>query len=450
MTDLIEKVKCSITITLSNNTTITIALDETGEPTNYATGVEVTEETGTENNNPVGVVSSNLLKLAINTKDLSLIPQNKQSPYYGFMNNTATVTVTVETVDGLITFETFYVNDWKSNISSSNPYGVIINCVDLMSLMNKNSTPPAQLVKQQATGTYLLNILTKLNENLPEKYHVETNITDGSFRDFYNIQYPIFSEDTMAVFLNTISQCTLTNFYLNRSNILVADNLLDDSEAEAVATLSDSVNVFSASLDSQGMVNYSAVKVNYFLYTINDTSLLTSLDSQTLEIGDNPFTIPLSNVFKVNYIKVITDGLDKVETTGFSYSKDSCNLILTSTEATTCTIEIYGQTLRENKMSLTVSRENSSNETLEVTNRLLPESSISTFANKLLEIVDVRGQELTLEGFFNPALKLGDIVNVDCRKSINTSGRYKIIALKWKITSTIKCTCKLIKIQEEE
>ena len=68
MTDLIERVKCSVIITLSDNTEIDISLSAIGEATNltnYITEIDIDESTNTQNNNPVGVVSSNTLKLTL-------------------------------------------------------------------------------------------------------------------------------------------------------------------------------------------------------------------------------------------------------------------------------------------------------------------------------------------------------------------------------------------------
>lgn len=447
VTDLIDRVKCTVTITLANNQTITIDLNTVS--TNYLTSIDINEETATENNNPVGVVSSNTLKMTLNTEDLSLIPNNPDSVYYPYMNNSATVNVKVTSEDGDVNFETFYVSSWKSNISSSNPHRVVIEATDLLSLIGKNTIPDTELVKTQATGAYLRAVIAKLNEKLPQKYRITTDISDNDFSHFPTIQYPSYSQNNMATLFNTISQSTLTNLYLTRQNKLVSDYLLDNNHSQTVATLSDKVNVLSASLDSSSLVNYNSVRVNYYLNTVNDNTLLTSLDAQTLVAGDNAFSIPLSNTYKIAYIKVTTADGGKVETVAFSYSKDTCDLILSSESATTCKIEIYGQTLKENKMGLTVQRQSSSNETLEVTNTLLPEASIQSFATNLLNLVEKRGKELKLEGFFNPELKLGDIVTVDCESSINTQGTYKIVGLNWKIGNTLKCTCKLLLMEEE-
>lgn len=445
MTNLIDKVECTVTITLSNSQTISISLSQTGEPTNYLTSLEINEEMGSENNNPVGVVSSNTLKMAINTKDLSLIPQNSSSQYYGYMNNTATVTVKVESVDGETTFGLFYVSNWKSNITSANPYRVVIEGVDLLSILGKNKIPSTELQKTQSITSYLSGILTKLNAELPAKYRVTNAIPSAAFTNFPTIQYPSYSSDDISTLLNTIAQSTLTNFYLTRANTLTASYLLERQAGQSVGTLSDSVNVTSASLDASNLVNYNSVKVNYYLNTVNDTTLINTLDGQSLVVGDNAFSVPLSGVYKISYIKIVSPQSGRVEISDFSYSKDTLDIILTSDEATTCRIEIYGQTLKENKMSLTVQRQSSSNETLEVTNNLLPESSIRSFATKLLSLTELRGEELTLDGFFNPQLQLGDTVAVDCSNSINESGNFKVIGLNWKIGNTIKCTCKLLK-----
>ena len=258
----------------------------------------------------------------------------------------------------------------------------------------------------------------------------------------------------MSTWFNILSQSTLTNIYYSRDNKLKSDFCLDDTPSESVCNLSDKVNILSASIDKGGLVNYTGVKVNYILNTINNMTELTSLRDQTLKPGENTFeNIDLGNkIYKISYIKVESESKTAVEIKSITYGKNKATVVLVNNDSkdTNCSIVIYGQTLKENKLYVSKNKATGSNETLEVTNRLLPASYINEYADQLLSLIGIKASALTLSGFFNPRIKVGDTVYVDVEKSINTKGYYKVSRLKWKISSTIKCEANVIKtiIQE--
>lgn len=457
MTDLIERVKCSVIITLNDNTEIDISLSTVGEKTNltnYITEIDIDESTNTQNNNPVGVVSSNTLKLVLNSMDRSLFPENVNSVYYGLMDNTATVKVTLEDVDGTVEFNTFYVSNWKSNVTSQRPNKVIIECTDLLSIINKNSVPSGVITQNLSTKEAFIYMLNKLNEQLEAKYQVQYDKADIIFDVFDKIEYDNLETGSMGDWLNTVSQCTLTNIYVARDDKIKTDYCLDDTAKESVCNLSDKVNITNASVDNGGLVNYTGVKTSYITNTINNMNKLTTLSNQVVKPGTNLFdNISLgSKVFRISAVRLISDESSALKLTKLEYDKRICNIeVENSTEVDiNCTIEVYGQSLKENTLSVTKNK-NSSNEILSVTNKLIIPEYVELYTDNLLSLVGMRNSSISVTGFFNPRIKLGDTLYVDVEKSINTKGYYKVIGLKWKISNTIKCTAKLIKtIVEEE
>ena len=451
MTDLIERVKCSVIITLNNGTEIDISLSTVGEKTNltnYITDINIDESTNTQNNNPVGVVSSNTLKLVLNSMDRSLFPENVNSKYYGLMNNTATVKVTLEDVDGTVEFNTFYVSNWKSNITSQRPNNVIIECTDLLSIINKNSVPSGVITQNLSTKEAFIYMINKLNEQLESKYKVQYDENDIIFNAFDKIEYDNLDTGSMGDWLNTISQCTITNIYIDRNNKMKTDYCLDDTTTESVCNLSDKINITNVSVDTGGLVNYTGVKTSYITNTINNMGKLTTISNQVVKPGKNLFdNINLgSKVFRINAVRLISDESSALKLTRLEYDKRICNIeVENSTDVDiNCTIEIYGQSLKENTLSVTKNK-NSSNEILSVTNKLILPEYVELYTDNLLSLVGMKNSSISVTGFFNPRIKLGDIVYVDVEKSINTKGYYKVIGLKWKISNTIKCTAKLIK-----
>ena len=453
MTDLIERAKCSIVITLSDDTEIDISLVNVGNKeniTNYVTSIDIDESTNTQNNNPVGVVSANTLKIVLNSNDRSLFPENINSPYYGLMNNTATIKITLEDIDGTVEFNTYYVSKWNSNINSNNPNQVIIEGTDLLAIINKNSVPSGTITNSDlTTKEAFIMMIQSLNNNLDNRYQLQYDESDINFNDFDKIEYDNVEAGNMSDWLNTVSQCTLTNIYIDRDNKIKTDNCLDDKASESVGTLSDRVNITNASVDTGGLVNYTGVKVNYITNTINPMAQLTTISNQLIKPGLNEFDdLDLGNkVFAVNAVRLISNTSQALKLKTLVYNKRKCYIEIenTTTDDITCSIVVYGQSLKENKISV-LKTKGSTNEILEVTNKLLLPEYSDKYANNLLKLTGIRYSSISVTGFFNPRIKLGVTVYADVDKSIKTSGYYKVIGLHWKISNTIKCTAKLIKV----
>lgn len=452
MLELVEHVDCKVLITLRDGRQIDISLATIGELSNlenYITDINIDESTNTQNSNPVGVVSSNTLKIVLRSNDRNLMPDNQDSPYYGLMDNTATVQVTLNDGEVDIPFNTFYVSNWVSNINSNNPYQVVIECTDLLAIINKNRVPGGEIVKELSTADAVKYVIESLNDALDAKYKIQYDEDGINFDAFPTLEYINIEATNMGTWFNTICQSTLTNIYIQRNNKLKTDYCLDDSSSESVCNLSDSINIISASLDKGGLVGYTAVKANYVINTINNEDTIAELTNQLLKLGENRFdNIGLQNkAFKITGVRVNSNARVKTELTSLVYNKQYADLVINSNMSVNgnVNIEVYGQTIKENKLFVQVSNGNS-NEVLEVTNKLLSEQYINKFAQGLLDLISVRASTLEVTGFFNPQIQLGDIVYVDIQKSMNIKGYYKVIGLKWKITSTIRCTARLSKI----
>lgn len=457
MTNLIESVKCSITIIFKDDTSVNINLATAGSKdniTNYVTSLSIDESTNTQNNMPVGVVSANTLKIELNSNDRSLFPENVNSIYYGLMDSTATIKVSLEDVDGIVEFNTFYVSNWRSNVNANEPNKVIIECTDLMSIICKNKVPSGVITDDLSTKEAFLYLLNKLNEQLDNKHQIEYNDNDIIFNVFDNIEYDNLDTGSMSDWLNTLSQCTLTNIYFARDGKIKTDYCLDDTIKESVGTLSDKINITDASVDSGGLVKYTGVQTNYITNTLNNTGLLNTINNQlvkasSVETFDN---LNLNNkVFRITAVRLKSDIPLALRILSLSYDKRTCSIEIENMSDidANCNIEIYGQSLKENTASVTRG-EGSTNEMLEVTNKLILPEDVELYTSNLLSLIGIRNSSLQLTGFFNPRLKLGDTVYVDVEKSIQASGYYKIIGLQWKISNIIKCTAKLIKTIVEE
>lgn len=451
MTDLIERVECKVIISLNDGTDIDISLDTLGSInnlTNYITSISIDESTDTQNNNPVGVVSSNTLKIVLKSEDRSLLPDNTDSPYYGLMDNTATVKVTLISVDGEVVFNTFYVNKWISNITSNNPCQVTIECADLLSIINKNTVPSGAITSDLNTKEAFIYIIDELNNKLSDKYKLQYDESEINFDAFPMIEFDNLEAGNMSTWLNTLSQCTLTNIYIGRDDRIKTHYCLSKDTDGYIGDLTDTVNITQASVDKGNLVNYSNVKINYVTNIINPETELATLKSQVIVPGVNTFDeITLNDkVYKVGSVRLSADSTSVLKLNKIEYGKRKAYLEIENTteDNITCDIIIYGQILKENVLSISRTNYNS-NETLELTNKLILPEDVTSYAENLLSLIDIKASSITVVGFFNPTIKIGDLVYVDVEKSINSKGFYRVVGLQWEITSTIKCTAKLIK-----
>lgn len=454
MTELVDRVQCNIRITLSDDTEIdinnNISNKSNSNIANFITDVSLDENLNAQNNNPVGVVSSNTLKISLNSNDRSLFPDNSNSPYYGKMDNSARVYLTLIDNDGTITFNTFYVSNWTTSISSSTPYKVIIECTDLLSIICKNNIENILITDNLSTSEALIYMLDRYNASIEDKYKVHYNTSDIKFDNFNHIVLDNIDSENIGSWFNILSQSTLTNLYIDRDDLFKTDNCLDDKASESVCTLSDKINITQASVDSGGLVRYNGVKTNYIVNSINNISQIINMNGQSLTGGSNKINdINFSQrVYKVTGICLNVHNSIPVDITNFTYNQRRASLELynNSGDITNVDIIISGQTFMENKLSITKLNDSSSNEILEVTNKLLSADDAEIFTSNLLKLCGLRNSSLSVTGFINPRIKLGDTVYVGLESSINTKGYYKVVGINMKISNTIKTTLKLIKI----
>lgn len=448
-------VECEITIKLDNKKEIILNLeDETTDSDNYVTDIEINESAASNGGkNPVGTVSASNIVLRLNSIDKMLMPENTKSSYYGYMNNTATISVVLKYVEEdtetyrEVTFNKFYVNNWESNISSSSPYDVVIEASDIMSTVGKSDAFDIYNGYVDA-NTLLEDTLTEYNDSVLDKYRVYRN--DTTFNETFGTVNAInFDCENMSDWLNTLAQSTLHNMYLDRgTNEITIDYCLDDTVRECVCELHENESIMSASINNE-LVNYTGVKVNYVNNSMNSTYNISSIKDQKLVAGENIIDgIKVAGVYKINYVRLNTGDTSSVELTGMQYKRNEITLVIKNNTSNSlkCDIDIFGQTIKQNNKSVTKLVSDDSRELLEVTNKLLSEDKALEFADELLRLIKYKNSSLSLSGNFNPAIKLGDTVYIDCTNSIGVVGYYKVVELNWKMNSKLlDCDMKVIK-----
>lgn len=448
----------SITIYFSNDTNVVISRQttDTSEVVNYVKSLTVRESMYTANQNPIGVINSGTFKITFHSSDRSLVPENVVSPYYGLMDTTAEVEISILTDDAannnIVTFGRYFVSNWTSNASSDNKYQVVIEGTDLLGILLKNEVPPVEIKKDILVTDILADLRTKIIASISNKYGFTWKyINNPKYNMLLNND---IEANNLSILLNTIGQSTLINMFISRQS--EANNkeisIIDATQPIGIpsVSLSDTKEITKASLDRGALVGYTGVKVNYSTYNVNNASQITNLSSIALAPGSNTIeSIDIGGkVFKINTIEVRTDSETPIEITSLTYNKRTATIVLNNPTDVNVNVNILitGQTLNENNLSVTKLSSINSNEILELTNGLVTMNNIDSYANDVLSLIGTRGESIKVSGMFNPVyMKLNTPVTIDCSRSIYVQGDYRVVELNWTLGSTLKCEAKLTK-----
>lgn len=446
-----------VVIHFRNNTELVLdrKKSDSGLLVNYLTSAEVTERMYAPNQNPVGAVGSGTFKLEITSSDRSLIPENSASAYYGLMDKTAEVSISFyegETINK-VDMGRFYVSTWESKTDSSGKYQVTIEGTDLIGILLKNEVPGMDIKKDVYVSDFLEDLKNALDEELEDKFKFNWVYKD-IFLDYDRIDNNDIDAQSVGSLLNILNQSTLINMYISRSmvennrNIIVAN--CKDVLMPTPYRLSDDSEITYANISKGALIGYSGVKVNYSIGSINQSGNLANLSSMSLVPGDNTISdISIGTaVYKVLDIGIKTDSDELPSIVSVRYNRRSATIVINNHKSSNINVEISisGQTLNENMLSVKKMSDVESNEVFEVTNSLLPSNRIDSFANGLLGLMGERATGLIIRGQFNPKdLKLNTAVNVDCSRSVYTSGLYRAHELNWKLGVGLTCEAKMIK-----
>lgn len=439
-------------IVLSDGTEILIKSCEIGVPkdVNYISTVDIEKTLSASSNNPIGVPCSANGNMILISDDRSLMPENTESVYAGKLNNEAVIYITLIDEEGEVSFGTYFVEDWYSDISSDRLTEVTIEFTGIISYLNKSPAPSMNIEKDITAKKYLVDIIAKWNEAVEDKYKLTIDESKLTFGPFETMPYSDIDATDYGKMLTILSQSTLTNIYISNENEVLTDYYFDDKGSESVCEINDCLNAYQYNVGEGLLVKYKGVKVNYQNIIVNDSTCISSLTGQTL-IANSDTTIGNidlgGRLFKLNYIQVdCSDPSVIIDVVAVEYSKKYITITLNnpSENDLTVSIKIYGQTI--NGSSLVITR--GVDPLLEVTNSILSKSDCETFADKLFSIISNKGSQLKLTGFFNPRINLGDIVYVDL-KAINRQGYYKVHGIKTSVSRTIKTTLTLYSLIDQ-
>lgn len=441
---IVGEILVQVKFTLSNGSIFTLNSGSSINNNNFITSLKLNESLSAENNIPIGVNTSSILDIEIISNNKALIPENENSTYYGYMNNSAIIEIYITESNEEIYFGKYFVNSWKSSISSDTPNLVKISATNIMSIVSKQVVPDIEINTGMYIKNYLLNVIDGLNETLPQTKQIEYNEGDIKFDAFPVMQFSNLDTENMGNCLNGLSQCTMTNIFVDRDGNLKTDYCCDDSPSEAVYSFDV---MTSASAGSGLLVDYDSIKVNYSLGNILDVEQLANLYQQDCIAGDNLFKdISLGGaVYKINRIEVVAeDPSIFVGVKSALYNKNKMQVTIEADAATKVDIKIFGQRLDTTSMVYETDGENK----LEVTNRVIEKSYVEKYANNMLQLINFKNNSMSVEGYFNPRVKLSDTVFINCTNAMSISGYYKVVGLDWDLSMYGKCVMSLIKTFE--
>lgn len=440
-------IKCTVEFILSNNDTFSLSTGIQDTAQNYIQSIKVEEKLSTNTNMPVGVNNGNVLNIEIVSENNALIPDNKNSIYYGYMNNKAIIKLTVydEENEKTTSFGKYYVKTWKSERDNENPNLVQIEAVNIMSLLAQSEVPDTIINSGMYIKDWLINAVTKINDEMSDNKKINIVEKNINFDEFPQMQFCNISTDNMGDAMNQISQCTLTNIFTDRSNNIKTDYACDINVKDAKYRL-DILN--SAECSDSFFIDYDGVKVTYSKGDINKVELLGSVDNKDITSsglsGDDAIQIDLGDgVYKINRIECITSNDNiLVYPSKATYSKHVINIELKSTGSTTVRIEVYGQRLNTTELNYSIKGTNK----LKVTNKIIKgKSYIKKYATELCKLIKIKTDQIRISGYFRTDIELSDTIYVDLTGAMDMSGYYKVIAMEWDLGMYGFCNMTLIK-----
>lgn len=458
ITNMVKKVKTTLTFTFSNGTTYTLPLVNnnagTTDLSTYGTSVKLKEQLyASSGTNVVGNICCGSLTIEAISKDGLLIPNNESSTYYGLMNDTAIVDVEVDVEEDntSVYMGRYFVDTWESGASSSKSKEVSITCVDLLSRIKNMSLEKIRLRRNLDFVSYLQTIISKLNSKLPDSMKIL--YTAGDLNIFGNSQYNWqmyfnnIDRDNIEAVFNNIAKDTISYIWIDRNRHLKTDHLLDDTPASSVSNISGAVNVFEYGTQAGDIDKYSGVTVEYVEDVAYEDKEVMSLSDYQLYTGINKISDSNLNSDKVLDIHTVEIECERGNAvcTSFSSYKRTIDLEIESTAHTKATIKVYGTVVNETNGSLTKYKDNNDkNSTVTIENRTLRKELIPTFTSGLVQLMSMKNNKLYVEGYLNPQIKLADTVAF-VGTTLGVNNYYKVIGLEFTLGTNYRCKASLLR-----
>lgn len=461
MNNTVKSVKTTAKIIFSNGVEYTIPFvnvnSQSTDLQNYGTKCTLKQSLYKgSNTNVIGNICSSTLAIEGRSLDKLLISSNEDSIYYNYMNNTAKIEIRCTGDDNVTTLMgTFYVDTWECGTSSSEYDTFYISCVDLLAKIKNISLHKVRIKQQLKFSEYLKTIIDTLNRSLPNDMQINYTLStlqrmDNLYSDNWQMYYNNIDRDNIETIFNTLAQNTLSYIWIDRTNTLQIDTLLDDDESEAVCDFSGLENLFSYEIQQGDIGNYSGLSVEYIESIALKNEKLLELQDYQLYGGLNEISSKLSSAktYKITLIDCNNDAEMSASCVSYFNYKDEIDMTVSSTINTEQTITVYGETVEETYDRITkYANDNNKNNVLEIKNYLLRKEDIHTYVDNFLRLMTMKNSSISCEGWINPQVKLSDMVGVTGSRLV-IDGFYKVTELEYNLGTNYRCKAKMMKTIE--
>ena len=459
MIDVVHNVKADIKIKFRNGAEYTVPVsDGKTSLNNYCRSLDIDEQLyQRSSSNIVGNVCGNTLSLELTSKDKLLVPNYVLSQFYGYMDDTATIEVTLHVneqgIQEDVFMGTYYVTSWEGGTSSDQDGEISISAVDLFSKIKNMTLKDIHVQRNLSFESYMRTLVRIINNRIPNNMQIQ--LDEDSLNIYKNSSYDWqicvnnFSLDSIEDLFNNIAKDSISYIWIDRDNYLRTDHLLDDIIEESVSELSGSTNLLSYNVKAGDIDKYHGVTIKYINNISYGTGEILSVSNVQLNKGINTLldqSLSQDNIFSVDLIEVICE-TGEANSLGFDLYKDTMNLRIFSDTKTICQIKVYGTYIVEDYAYISRYKDSGDqNSVIEVENRSLRSELINTYADGLISLMDMKDTEAEVTGFISPAIRLSDTVKF-IGKKFNIDDYYKVTGLKFSISSAnYSCTAKLIKV----
>ena len=467
MENIVQSVKTHIVFHFSNGATYELPL-KTSQPSQslqtFGRSVRLKEGLYTRSSsNIVGNIVGNTLDIEVTSYDKLLLPTNENSIYYGYMNDTAYVEVTCDVMDDVVEGQhysvymgRYMVDTWEGGNTSSTTNEVSISCVDILSKVKNIAISKLRLKRNISFNDYIKIVIDKLNSTLPS--YMQILYTNADLNIWKNSEYTWqmyfnnIDRDNVENLFNCIAKYTISYIWINRDRHIKTDHLLDDTPQESVGILSGSSNLLSYGTQTGDIDKYSGVKVKYIQSMVQKDSQLLQLKDIQLYQGENVFDDQRLNSDKVWDIHTIEVKCDKGKgvVTSFLNYKNSLDFTIEAEYKTKATITVYGTIADETYAVIEKYKDdNIKDGVIEIENRVLLDALVPTYVDGLINLMSMKNNQVYAEGFINPRIKLGDLVQLR-GSNMNINDYYKITGLEFTLGTNYRCKATMIKTIETQ
>jgi hypothetical protein len=407
----------------------------------------------------IGNVPKKVLTIDLVSNDRLLISSNKDSKYYGLMNNTCVIYIYVREHGSDIdwsqcAFGKFFVTSWRPKSTTEDNKSVSIEAVDRMGALVKSPIPTLSLYKGYTLEWYVNSVCGYISDRSEDELKFGVNLPLGKYNTASDM---CLKANNVGELLNDVSLSSMNFIIFDRENDL--KSIYYNTSAEPVdvkAKLTDRDVVISGILDTSKSM-YSKLSVKFSGTTVSDERVICSVTDYAIKTSaDNSSytTVNFPNlsgaVYKVSGVKLryLNEDVSDVEVRDVYYDRNSVTVRLLnwSSNVQSVDIEVIGQIIEEYELE-DVFTIGDGETTLNVNNKLGNVETVTTYGEELCEVLKNRTESLELTGSFNIQLKPGDVIEVEL-ETLDVHGLFMIMDASWTFDGGVSCVLKLDSIKE--